>query len=107
MHICIVFSSLSQMASRLELAKPDIVATFERELPHVMRASEFHAAFADHRNEWRLAVRTTLNAFEEFMTSRTPLHREEFECKRRVQGYVWGEVPLLEVLLGLIDGSYF
>src|SRR5258706_121679 len=95
------------MASHLELAKQDIIESFEKGLPQVLRPFEFNQAFVDNRNHWRLAVRTSLGTFEEFMTSRTPLRREAFEFKRPVRGYVWGEVPLLQILLGLVDRSYF
>src|SRR5258706_14882474 len=94
------------MASRLELAKQDIIETFEKDLPHVLRPFEFNEAFVNNRTRWRLAVRTSLGTFEEFMTSRTQLRREAFEFKRPMRGYVWGEVPLLQILLGLVDRSY-
>ena len=94
------------MASRLELAKQDIVETFERQLPHVMRVHDLGLAFHDNRERWRLAVRTSFAAFEEFMVSRTKLHRETFEFKRPVTGFVWGEVPLLRILSHLVDHSY-
>ncbi|MCE9661009.1 MAG: hypothetical protein K8R60_20970 [Burkholderiales bacterium] len=94
------------MASRLELAKQDIVETFEKDLPHILRVHDFAGALSEYRDHWRLAVRTSFATFEEFMLTRTKLRRESFEFKRPVTGYVWGEVPLLRILLGLIEHSH-
>ena len=93
------------MASRLDVAKQDIVETFAR-LPPVMHVHDVVTAFEQNRERWRLAVRTSFTDFVEFLLSRTPLRRVSFEFKKPASGYVWGEMPLLQALMGLVDNSY-
>lgn len=94
------------MATRIQIARPDILKTFEAG-PHVLKPVEFAAVFSKNRDAWRLARRMTLTSFERYMTERTPLKEVRFNFPQRpVTGYVWGDVPPLEVLLGLVDHSY-
>ncbi|CAN7735865.1 hypothetical protein LJR290_006805 [Variovorax sp. LjRoot290] len=94
------------MVTRIQIARPDIIKTFEAGR-HILRPVQLAAVFSKNRDAWRLARRMTLASFERFMTERTPMKAVRFNFPQRpVTGFVWGDVPLLEVLLGLVDDSY-
>ena len=95
------------MVSRIQIAKPDILKTFEK-LPHVLTARDVATAFDTNRDFWRLTKSTSLRSFTEFMTEKTPLALVTFPFpQRKVSGFTWGDVPLLEVLLGLVENSFY
>lgn len=95
------------MVTRIQIARPDIVKTFA-ELPNVLKAHDIARAFDQYRDFWRLTKSTSLRSFTNFMTQKTPLRPVRFAFPHReVSGFTWGEVPLLEVLLGLVDNSFF
>lgn len=95
------------MASRLQIAKPDIVETFEK-LPKVLRRDDIAAAFRQNREFWRLAQRTTLHEFIAFLLKSTPLKEIRFPFpQREVVGFSWGGVPAMQVLQALVPNSYY
>lgn len=94
------------MATRLQIAKADIVAEFEKQ-PSVLRRADISAVFDAQREFWRLAKSTGPHAFIDFLERSTPLKAVDFPFKRPVVGYTWGDVPLLEVLLGLVEHSFY
>jgi predicted transcriptional regulator of viral defense system len=92
--------------SRIQIAKPDIVSTFE-EGPRVLHAGDLVRIFDAHRANWRLAKSMSVTAFLKYLLERTNLKEARFNFPMRpVVGYTWGDVPLFEVLLGLVDNSY-
>ena len=94
------------MPSRLQIAKPDIVKAFSQG-PAVLRPSDIVKIFNEERASWRLAQRTTLHEFVDFLVGKTELRRITLAFPQQsVSGYTWGEVPLLEALLGLVKDSY-
>lgn len=94
------------MATRIQIAKPDIVKMFEQ-MPHVLKARDVAKAFDESRNFWRLTQSTSVRSFTAFMTEKTPLKPVRFPFpQREVSGFTWGDQPLLEVLLGLVDNSF-
>lgn len=94
------------MASRIQIAKPDIVKEFA-EGPRVLRSRDVAEIFGRKRAFWRLASGMSLTAFVRFMTEKTELREVRYPFPlRTVSGYTWGDAPLLETLLGLVDGSY-
>lgn len=93
--------------SRLQIAKPDILAFFENR-PHVMKERQIAAVLSEQRAGWRLAQNTSVDAFIAFLTKSGKLRRYEFAFPTRPETlYVWGEVPLLEMLLHLKARSYY
>lgn len=95
------------MATRIQIAKPDIVRTFAAG-PRVLRQRDIAEVFNDGRVFWRLTKSTSLSSFIRFMTEKTDLQAVRFEFPHRaVSGYTWGNVPLLETLLGLIENGYY
>ncbi|MDQ0083359.1 hypothetical protein J2W35_003723 [Variovorax boronicumulans] len=96
------------MATRIQIAKADIVSLFENQLPHVLRLKEISLALNTNREFWRLAKSTSLNSFVQFLLEKTALKKVNLPFPNKpISGYVWGDMPLLEVLLGLIEGSYY
>lgn len=95
------------MATRLQIAKSDIVKAFSQG-PEILRASDFASFFDQNRTFWRLAQRTTLREFSNFMVEKSDLRRITIQFPQQVvSGYTWGNVPLWETLLGLVKDSYY
>jgi hypothetical protein len=95
------------MASRIQIAKPDIVKEFSQR-PPVLRLHDVAEVFNQKREFWRLTKSMSLTAFVRFMTAKTDLQAVSYRFpQRHVSGYTWGEVPVLETLLGLVEDSYF
>lgn len=93
--------------SRVQIAKSDIITTFSTE-PRVMTATKVAEVLERNRDEWRLAKNMNLKKFIDFMLKYTDLRLVRFSFPRReVRGYTWGDVPLLEILIGLIDRSFY
>lgn len=95
------------MASRIQIAKADIVKAFAAG-PRVLRTHDVAELFNQQRDFWRLTKSTSLASFARFMTEKTNLKPVRFAFpQREVSGYTWGEVPLFETLLGLVENSYY
>jgi hypothetical protein len=93
--------------SRLQIAKPDIVALFDAG-PKVLRERQIAAVLSQNRAGWRLAQSTTVDAFVTFLVKSGKLRKHKFDFPNRPETlYVWGEVPLLETLLDLKPHSYY
>lgn len=94
------------MVSRIQIAKPDIIKEFSQG-PHVLRLRDVSDVFNQRRDFWRLTKSMSLAAFVRFMTEKTELRAVKYSFPQRsVSGYTWGEVHVLETLLGLVEGSY-
>lgn len=95
------------MATRLQIAKPDIEKAFSQGTP-VLRPTDLAEIFSQGRSFWRLAQRTTLREFSTFLREKSHLREISIQMPRQViSGYTWGDVPLLETLLGLVKDSYY
>jgi hypothetical protein len=96
------------MATRLQIAKADIVRHFEA-LPHkVLKLADLKAILNEQRAFWRLAQNTTTADFIAYLIEHAKLKRLDFPFPYRPETrYTWGDVPLLEVLLSLKPGAYF
>ncbi len=94
--------------SRLQIAKPDIVTFFSEKAPRVMKPRQLGAILSEQRSGWRLAQNTTINHFIAFLTKSANLKRHAFEFPTRPETlFVWGKVPLFEILQHLKPKSYF
>ncbi|HAN92903.1 MAG TPA: hypothetical protein DCQ33_12615 [Nitrospira sp.] len=95
------------MATRLQIAKLDIVRVFSQG-PAILRPSDIAKVFVQNRSFWRLAQKTTLREFSNFMVEKSELRQVTMTFPQQVvSGYTWGKVPFLETLLGLVKGSYY
>ena len=93
--------------TRLHIAKPDIIKAFS-ERPPVLSESMISSLLQENRAFWRLTRTLGTRPFIDFLLKHTPLRKLSIPLPRRpVSGYVWGDVPLMEGLQGLIPRSYF
>lgn len=96
------------MATRIQIAKADIVAHFDKLKSRVLRFKEIAAILTEQREFWRLAQSTHTQQFIEFLSQSSKLKKIEFGFPHRLEiCYTWGDVPFLEVLLHLRKGCYF
>lgn len=94
--------------SRLQIAKPDIVAFFTGQAAHVLKQKQIAAILSEQRRGWRLAQSTTVDHFIKFLIKSGELKQHEFEFPNRPETlFVWGKVPLFEMLQHLKAKSYF
>lgn len=93
--------------TRIQIAKPDIVATFSSG-PRVMHTSRIAIVFNQNKHAWRLAKNTKLSDFIAFLIKSSELRSVRFPFpQREVSGYTWGKVPLLETLIELVDRGFY
>ncbi|MGF6988755.1 hypothetical protein F0160_36840 [Paraburkholderia sp. JPY303] len=94
--------------TRIQIAKADIVKHFD-ELPrHVLKLKDIRAVLASQRAFWRLAQNTTSEHFIAFLKKHAKLREVELLFPQRPEScYVWGDVPLLTILLSLRKDLYF
>ena len=93
--------------SRIQIAKPDILAYFEA-LPAVIRHKQMMGFLAKERAGWRLAQRTTIRDFIVFLKKQGKLKEHKFAFPHQPETlYVWGEIPMMELLLHLKPRSYY
>jgi hypothetical protein len=94
--------------SRLQIAKSDIVAFLSKEAPRVMKLRQLGEILSNQRRSWRLAQRTTTDDFITFLTKGSNLRSYSFEFPTRTEMlFVWGEVPLFEILQHIKARSHF
>jgi hypothetical protein len=94
--------------TRLQIAKSDILAFFSVQPRKVFKLREISAFLSAERSVWRLAQSTTVDMFIKFLMKSGELKTHFFEFPDRPETlYVWGDVPLLEVLQHLKAKSYF
>lgn len=93
--------------TRLQIAKPDILAFFDAG-PRVLKLRQISAALSEQRAGWRLAHSTSADDFVAFLTKSGKLRKFKFDFPSRPETlYVWGDVPLLDMLLHLKPASYY
>ena len=93
--------------SRLQIAKSDILAYFEA-LPPVIKHKQMMGFLAKERAGWRLAQRTTIRDFIVFLKKQGKLKEHKFAFPHQPETlYVWGEIPMMELLLHLKPRSYY
>lgn len=96
------------MATRVQIAKPDILAVFNEHPRAVLRRREIERILAAHRTDWRLAQSMRTSDFIEYLVTRSQLRHLGFAFPHRQEvRYTWGDVPLEEVLLTLKPDCHF
>jgi hypothetical protein len=94
--------------TRIQIAKADIVKHFDGLPDHVLKLKEIRTILAEQRAFWRLAQSTTTEHFITFLKEHAKLRELEFPFPQRSERcYVWGDVPLLSILLSLKKNLYF
>jgi hypothetical protein len=93
--------------SRIQIAKADIVKHFDELPEHVFKLQDIRGVLASQRAFWRLAQNTTAENFIAFLKKHAKLRTIEFPFPQRTEScYVWGDVPLLTILLSLRKNLY-
>lgn len=97
------------MPSRLEIALRDIIKLFDENGPRIYTRKELGSLLAENREFWRLAVRTTLGEFIEFMQRRGELRVHLFKADNyaeKVTRYSWGEVSPYALATSIRKNAY-
>ena len=96
------------MVSRLQIAKADIFQYFDTLPEKILKSSRIKSILTEQRAFWRLAQSTNSAAFVKFFIEHGKLKQLRFPFPYRPEiRYTWGEVPFLEVIGSLKEGSYF
>jgi hypothetical protein len=97
-------------ASRLErfkIAKNDIVAFFDAQLRRIFHYSDISHFLREQRAFWRLTDSVTVQDFLEFLTEKSRLNEVRVNFPHRpVTRFIWGDVPLFELVLSFQSDSY-
>lgn len=94
--------------SRIQIAKQDIFECLASQPSPVFKLSDLKRILSEQRRGWRLAQRTTTQEFIDFLEKQGKLRTFHFPFPHRAETrYVWGSVPLLEILLTLKPDCYY
>lgn len=94
--------------TRLQIAKPDIVALFQESPSRVYSRADIEQILSQNRRFWRFAQSTTVKDFIDFMVDHTELEVVRLDFPSRpVNRYTWGKVPLLGLVQSLRPDGYF
>ncbi len=94
--------------ARIKIAKTDIVKAFEQEESRIFKEGDIAAILEKNRTFWRLRRGMSVDEFLAFLLEQTNLKKVSFDFpNRKIIRYVWGEVPLHEVLMTLAANCYF
>lgn len=93
--------------SQIKLAQSEIIATFN-EKPKVLTKSMINQIFESNRKNWLLPINMKLDRFIDFLIKKTELKKVTFPFPQRsITGYTWGDVPLREVLIKLVNKGFY
>ncbi len=96
------------IVSRFQIAKPDILAHFDA-LPHrVLRLQDISSILDRQRGFWRLTKSTTVATFIKDLERKGRLKKVRLPFPQgAVNGWTWGDVPLLEVIQALVQYTHY
>lgn len=96
------------MASRLQIARADIVKFLESLSQKVFSPAQLAAVLRAHRGSWRLAQNTNGQKFIIFLLEKTKLREAvlKAEVYHDIRRYIWGEASPYELALSLKQGAY-
>ena len=93
--------------TRIQIAKSDIVALFERRGQKVYKSEGIAEILEQNRLNWRLTINQSLSGFIEFLLKRTSLREVVLtSVGGSVTRYTWGEANVYEVALSLNQEAY-
>jgi hypothetical protein len=99
------------MPTRLQIAKPDIVALFDSLPTHVFWPSDISKILSENQRFWRLAQSTTSAAFLKFLLDKTPMIKVDLVAVHHTSAsnmsrYVWKEASPYEIAISLKHNAY-
>jgi len=93
--------------TRISIAKPDIVKLFDEHPQKIFDLSGIQRILDENRSFWRLAKNMSYSDFINYLVKKTKLKKQVFNFSYRpIVRYVWGNVPLYELILSLKPNSY-
>jgi hypothetical protein len=97
--------------SRIDIAKPDIVALFENAEPKIYWPGELADILAQHRGDWRLTQATNGRNFIEYLLAKTGLKEirlapQNYPEAKEIVRYVWGKASPYALALSLKRNAY-
>lgn len=97
--------------SRIDIAKPDIVALFENAEQKIYWPGELANILAQHRGDWRLTQSTNGRNFVEYLVAKTGLKEvrlaaENYPEAKETVRYVWGKASPYALALSLKRNAY-
>jgi predicted transcriptional regulator of viral defense system len=93
--------------TRMQIAKSDILSTFEDMDKKIFTPSQIRSILEEHRDFWRLANSTTIRQFVSFLFEAKKLYEVELTFPSvRVVRYIWGDVSVYELALSLNPDTY-
>jgi len=97
--------------SRIDIAKPDIVALFENAERKIYWPGELADILAQHRGDWRLTQATNGRNFIEYLLAKTGLKEirlaaENYPEAKEIVRYVWGKASPYALALSLKRNAY-
>jgi hypothetical protein len=97
--------------SRIDIAKPDIVALFENAERKIYWPGELADILAQHRGDWRLTQATNGRNFIEYLLAKTGLKEirlapQNYPEAKEIVRYVWGKASPYALALSLKRNAY-
>ena len=93
--------------TRIAIAKPDIAKLFDEHPQKIFDPSGIQRILDENRSFWRLAKNMSYSDFINYLVEKTKLKKQVFNFSYRpIIRYVWGNVPLCELILSLKPNSY-
>ncbi len=89
------------MPTRIQIAKPDIVALFDNQEKRVYRLEELAEILSANQIGWRLTMSQSVSGFIDFLLTRTKLREVVLEGPSRIVRYTWGEATVYEIALSI------
>lgn len=106
-NIYIVHNESLMPASRIQIAKADIVEFFSARPTRVYTLTDIDHILNQQRSFWRLAQRMTKSEFIRFLIKTGKLHEIDTHFPSRTDiRYIWNEAPILELAQSLRPRSY-
>jgi hypothetical protein len=97
--------------SRIDIAKPDIIALFENAEQRIYWPNELASILTQHRSNWRLTQQTGTRTFIEYLVAKTSLNEvrlrvEAYPGANDMVRYVWGQASPYALALSLKRNAY-
>ena len=94
-------------ATRISIAKPDIVRFFEEDGRKVFKQKELSAVLAEQRGFWRLASLMRVSEFISYLLAYTPLRQVTFRLPHRTETrFVWGDISEYMLAVSMKPSGY-
>jgi hypothetical protein len=94
--------------TRIRIAKADIVKAFDERGVRVLTKGDIDAILEENREFWRLRQTMSAEEFIRFLVHDTKMQKVALDFPhRKVLRYVWGNLPLNELLMAIDSKCYF